>query len=72
MTLHHADSKETVWPSFVTPVLPYPGLRILHANSEWEVKQVRLHVRDKDSLAARNDDPHLMDVLASEVEGMFA
>ena len=73
MTLHRADGQGTGWPpTFVMPVLPYPGIRILHGNSEWEVKQIRLHVRDKNSLAARNDDPHIVDVLAVEVEGMFA
>jgi hypothetical protein len=70
--LHREDSHESIGSSFEMLELPYPGLRILHESSEWEVKRVRLHVRSKNSVAALNNEPRLVDVLVAEADGMFA
>lgn len=72
VTLYRETDQEMISPDFISSVLPYPGLRVLHGTQEWELTKVRLHVRSENSIAALNDEPHLVDVLAVEVEGLFA
>jgi hypothetical protein len=71
VTMHRENGSETIWPSFVVQTLPYPGLLISHQSSEWVVKKVRLHVRGDDSMAAKREDPHLVDVIVEKSAGLF-
>ena len=58
--------------SFTTENVPYPELILFHDRKEWEVVTVRQHIRSEKSVAAVRNEPHLVDVLAREIEGLFS
>jgi hypothetical protein len=69
--LVHEGERHEQKARIILPVLPYPGLILLHRSGSWEVTSVQLLVRDKESLAEKHGDPHLVTVIAREVNGSF-
>lgn len=67
--LHVHDSEDRDRGGRITlPIMPYPGLVILHKTGTWEVQKVQILARDRDSLAEKHDDPHMVMVLAKSLE----
>lgn len=64
--LVHEDERYQQKARLVLPVMPYPGLVILHRTGSWEVLRVQLMARDGESLAEKHNDPHMVSVIAKE------
>lgn len=69
--LIHESERHEQKARVVLPIMPTPGLVILHRSGSWEVLRVSLMTRDENSLAEKHDDPHLVSVIAKGLEGSF-
>lgn len=75
VTLYNVQDKKldgySAADSFVVDNVPCVGLIYCHDGYEWEVLNVRQHIRKESSDGARNRAPHIVDVLVREMDGIF-
>lgn len=70
VSLYNDSNDEQIGEPFPLPVLPYPGLRILHAGGCWEAVRVQLSIAQPGSINARTGAPALVDVMVVESTGV--
>jgi hypothetical protein len=70
VTLFDDANDEMIGGSFTVGFLPYPGLIIFHASQAWKVERVQIMIAGPASVAARNGEPPLVDVMVTRSRGV--
>jgi hypothetical protein len=71
ITLYEDGAEGPIWPPFVMPTLPYPGLKIDHGGL-WEILRVQLHIPAEGSIAQRLNEPFTVQVAVRATAGIHA
>lgn len=68
--LYNDADDEQIGEPFPLPVLPYPGLRVIHGGGCWEVVRVQLSIAQPGSINARAGAPAMVDAMVIESTGV--